>query len=836
MLIAYESYCLRFPLQVVDEMGSALWIDSGNLATQRLEVETVQELVRKTGFYSPKSPQTPWHWVHPGTFGHYGLVKCCADPSVSKRRPCCCCGGSFSRCDPCEEFSGLEHANASFWLKRSMCNGALVGFQRGTVGYSAVLVPWAACAQNRSCIAPLGPGGASHRGNHRQDQAALTMLSHLTGMPCTDKELRAGFKLHQDNRWTNLSFCETVLGVSAVPSKSQTHSEVVTTTPALDVTNKREPTSKIQWAPKKPRSDVLTAECLRDTLRSESQHATTMTHVINPFPTTDVHFHWTFSALAGAYYRAQEEGMKVEVIAVTFSHEVVNYVPDFITVLPIIWKNRSAGMYLERLGVEYDREEIPLRGPIVSDVWQAAYDYAKSSTLIWTNYDLIVGPEFYVDIARNIENPQDKLKLPGLVGYSSLRLDLIIPRDRFPTLANWTVDDFFSWNNTRPQAGHDTFVFPRHWIPCLEMAHMAFGVGGWDHAIYSQMKWLATLEQKQFRTLSPGKGLPEQGLIRHIGSQIANTKKVWTNPVSWKGPARIAQYNFNKRCKAAIEIFLKFAFAGPQFCRKKIYGTCDPTSATTSSSLASAPNNDYRLVGLAVCDPQSAAIPTMIRMTGYRVELAHRPHLTVEERNTALMIVTHAVDLYSGPKPTSVLSSEDPPSPGKKGRILRLRAVAVVLDEPVSAVVEMARRENPEILLTKKALTPYVDHYVKFWTFWTRKAQASGIAVEIFNLALPNASDLILELSILQQFTVYHRCGPSQQRECTSRSKGVGICCAATFLSKRTAIAYELLPDVRSWIQAESADAVSAAHEQWAAGRGHFPWPKMDWSRCCPSP
>ena len=63
--------------------------------------------------------------------------------------------------------------------------------------YTSVLVPWAACALNRSCIAPLGPGGASHRGNHRQDQSALTILSHAAGMPCVDKELNAGFRLHQ---------------------------------------------------------------------------------------------------------------------------------------------------------------------------------------------------------------------------------------------------------------------------------------------------------------------------------------------------------------------------------------------------------------------------------------------------------------------------------------------------------------------------------------------------------------------------------------------------------------------------------------------------------------
>ena len=34
--------------------------------------------------------------------------------------------------------------------------------------------------------------------------------------------------------------------------------------------------------------------------------------------------------------------------------------------LPILWPNRTAGAHLERLGVEFDKEEKPLRGPIVS--------------------------------------------------------------------------------------------------------------------------------------------------------------------------------------------------------------------------------------------------------------------------------------------------------------------------------------------------------------------------------------------------------------------------------------------------------------------------------------
>jgi hypothetical protein len=64
-------------------------------------------------------------------------------------------------------------------------------------------------------------------------------------------------------------------------------------------------------------------------------------------------------------------------------------------------------------------------------VWDAAFDRAQGSTLIWTNFDLIVAPDFYTEIVANIAHPESRLGIKGLVGYSSLRLDLIIPRDRW---------------------------------------------------------------------------------------------------------------------------------------------------------------------------------------------------------------------------------------------------------------------------------------------------------------------------------------------------------------------------------------------------------------------
>lgn len=67
--------------------------------------------------------------------------------------------------------------------------------------YDRVLVPWFECALDRGCIAPVygrGRGSVSTRGNHRQDQAALTMLAHFADLSCYGDAQSAGFMLHHD--------------------------------------------------------------------------------------------------------------------------------------------------------------------------------------------------------------------------------------------------------------------------------------------------------------------------------------------------------------------------------------------------------------------------------------------------------------------------------------------------------------------------------------------------------------------------------------------------------------------------------------------------------------
>jgi len=209
---------------VVDEFGACLWLDTGALLLRgrsRTALAHVQRQIMKgDGFYSAPSRGTPYQFVHVGTWLHFGLRKCCnnVDSPRGSRESCCCCGATASRpCMNCHDQSQMSNssntpkslvdANMTAWRQVYMCNGAIIGFSRRGRAYADLLLPWVECANDERCIAPPG----SSRSNHRQDQAALTMLAELRDFACRLRSIEVGFALHKDEI-VNHSRCEALLG------------------------------------------------------------------------------------------------------------------------------------------------------------------------------------------------------------------------------------------------------------------------------------------------------------------------------------------------------------------------------------------------------------------------------------------------------------------------------------------------------------------------------------------------------------------------------------------------------------------------------------------------
>ena len=67
---------------------------------------------------------------------------------------------------------------------------------------------------------PLGIGGGSEatRGNHRQDQAGVSLLAHFAGLRCNSTERDAGFVLHRDKSNDNEACREHYVGHADLPS------------------------------------------------------------------------------------------------------------------------------------------------------------------------------------------------------------------------------------------------------------------------------------------------------------------------------------------------------------------------------------------------------------------------------------------------------------------------------------------------------------------------------------------------------------------------------------------------------------------------------------------
>ena len=192
----------------VDEFGEVVWMDAGSrVAPGRKRGLSVLQgaMERGGGFASPISRGSQQQWVHAGTYAFLGLEKCCRTDGGSNWLPCCCCGNATShrRCEAeCPQVQGrppLVRTQPAVQVERTMCNGALIAMARDSPAYDAVLIPWFECALDERCIAPTYPRHfRANRGNHRQDQAALSLLASIAGYRCSESPRDLDFFLHRE--------------------------------------------------------------------------------------------------------------------------------------------------------------------------------------------------------------------------------------------------------------------------------------------------------------------------------------------------------------------------------------------------------------------------------------------------------------------------------------------------------------------------------------------------------------------------------------------------------------------------------------------------------------
>jgi len=129
--------------------GVLIWCDAGNKISDPVALE---DYVRATGVYTPRSCGTLSDWTHPIALETMGVP--------------------------------------SSWYGFGMRNAACIGFLKGFA--DQIVEEWRSLALDKNAILPLG----ANRSNHRHDQSILTFLYYKYKIRCCDEYV--GFSIHND--------------------------------------------------------------------------------------------------------------------------------------------------------------------------------------------------------------------------------------------------------------------------------------------------------------------------------------------------------------------------------------------------------------------------------------------------------------------------------------------------------------------------------------------------------------------------------------------------------------------------------------------------------------
>ena len=143
--------------EVARECGGVVcWMDAGNIITAPLDA-IVDETIR-IGFYRLTTNHSILKWTHPGMLNYFETP---------------------------ENWDGGQDMSA----------GGCLAFNSADLCSMKLISNWSKYAKIKECLAPLG----SNRGNHRQDQALLSILASLENWPPIDVNIKRPFAFHQDD-------------------------------------------------------------------------------------------------------------------------------------------------------------------------------------------------------------------------------------------------------------------------------------------------------------------------------------------------------------------------------------------------------------------------------------------------------------------------------------------------------------------------------------------------------------------------------------------------------------------------------------------------------------
>jgi hypothetical protein len=221
-------------------------------------------------------------------------------------------------------------------------------------------------------------------------------------------------------------------------------------------------------------------------------------HIVNPFPAPGDSEHGraseiTFASLRAAVARAAVAGIDVEVRAVVLPGDERAAEPPCVVVPKLTRTIKD----LYKL-----RPERPL--PLIADLLEKGAEGAKGSYVVFTNMDIAVQPDFYVELHRLIFE-RFANGLPFIVYRRNID-------------ASFTSSEQLPEMYVAPGKlayGYDCFVFPVEYVSRLDLGHCCIGTAHFDDLLFMNLDALSGFRAGR---------VDDVALTFHIGNEISWTR------------------------------------------------------------------------------------------------------------------------------------------------------------------------------------------------------------------------------------------------------------------------------------------------------------------------
>lgn len=186
------------------------------------------------------------------------------------------------------------------------------------------------------------------------------------------------------------------------------------------------------------------------------------THLINPYQAPPGSPHSlarpaVYSSIRNAFMRAARDGVEVDVIAAAYAEDRES-----------VEEPAVLGGQLKRSLMDVRKLRPARRVPLFIDVLNVGFEAGKGDYLIYTNMDITLASDFYMAVRELVSDSKQ----------SAL------------AIKSWELTPTFDADGTpgalvpsnEQHHGYDCFVFPREWVPQLELGAVCLGAP-WADAI-----------------------------------------------------------------------------------------------------------------------------------------------------------------------------------------------------------------------------------------------------------------------------------------------------------------------------------------------------------------